>query len=92
MEVEKTHSQEQLDLIKASDFNESVEKLGNDFESDIRSILIKRWDNIIAIKKEHIKEEIADIKTMGLKPDYVKKIYKQLISKEVFVCMSEDLQ
>ena len=58
-------------------FNQSVEKLGADFEDDIRGILIKRWDNIIAIKKEHIKQELAEIKTTGLKPKYVKRVYEQ---------------
>lgn len=77
VEVEQTHSQEQLDIIKASEFNDIVEKLGSEFESDMRALFVKRWENIIAIKKEHIQEEIDEIYCAGLKPDYVKKIYKQ---------------
>lgn len=73
---------EYLEVLKGLSVSEAVQKLSQmqsdiDFEADFKSILQERWNNIIAIKKEHIKEEIAEIKTRGLKPDYVKKIYKR---------------
>ena len=84
VEVEKTHPKEQLEIIKENDFCDIVEKLNTaypeyngDFETDIRDILVKRWETLIAIKKEHIKEEIAEIKTLGLKPHYAKRVYKR---------------
>jgi len=83
VEVQKTHPKEQLDLIKDSDLSDVVEKFNStftdyvgDFETDVRNILVKRWETLIAIKKEHIKEEITEIKTLGLKPNYVKRAYK----------------
>lgn len=84
VEVEKTHPKEQLELIKETEFGDVVEKLtaaypeyeGN-FETEIREILLKRWNTLIAIKKEHIKEELAEIKILGLKPKYAQRIYKQ---------------
>ena len=84
VEVEKTHPKEQLEIIKENDFCDIAEKLNTaypeyngDFETDIRDILVKRWETLIAIKKEHIKEEIAEIKTLGLKPHYAKRVYKR---------------
>ena len=84
VEVEKTHPKEQLELIQETDFGIVVEKLTtaypdypNDFEKDVRALLVKRWENLIAIKKEHIKQELAEIKTTGLKPKYVKRVYEQ---------------
>lgn len=84
IEVEKTHPKEQLELIKETEFGDVVEKLtaaypayNGDFETEIRGLLVKRWENLIAIKKEHIKEELAEIKTTGLKPKYVKRVYEQ---------------
>ena len=84
VEVEKTHPKEQLELIKETEFGDVVEKLNasypdynGDFETDIRNLLVKRWENLIAIKKEHIKQELAEIKTTGLKPKYVKRVYEQ---------------
>ena len=84
VEVEKTHPQEQLELVKASEFGEVVEKLSaaypdatNDFEAEVRALLVKRWDNLITIKKAHVAEEIAEIKTTGLKPKYAKRVYEQ---------------
>jgi hypothetical protein len=83
VETEQTHPQEQLDLIKQTPYPDVIVKLkttfpdyhGN-FEDEIREAFLKRWETLIAIKKEHIKEEVADIKTMGLKPNYVKRVYK----------------
>lgn len=84
VEVEKTHPKEQLELIQETEFSDVVEKLNasypdynGDFETDIRNLLVKRWENLIAIKKEHIKQELAEIKTTGLKPKYVKRVYEQ---------------
>jgi hypothetical protein len=84
IEVEKTHPKEQLALIKETEFTDVVEKLNaaypdynGDFEKDVRELLTKRWGNLIAIKKEHIKQELDDIKTSGLKPKYAKRVYEQ---------------
>jgi len=84
VDVEKTHPKEQLTLIKETEFGDVVEKLSaaypdynGDFEADVRNFLVKRWENLIAIKKEHIKQELAEIKTTGLKPKYVKRVYEQ---------------
>jgi hypothetical protein len=84
-EVEKTHSAELLELIKETDFCDVIEKLNTaypayagDFETEIKDILVKRWEALIAIKKEHIKEEEDDIYIAGLKPSFVKRIYKQV--------------
>jgi molybdopterin converting factor small subunit len=84
VDVAKTHPNEQLELIKETEFGDVVEKLSaaypdysGDFETDVRDLLVKRWENLIAIKKEHIKEELAEIKTTGLKPKYVKRVYEQ---------------
>ena len=84
IEVEKTHPKEQLELIKETEFGDAVEKLSTvypdydgDFETEVRDLLIKRWENLIAIKKDHIQQELAEIKTTGLKPKYVKRVYEQ---------------
>ena len=84
VEVLNTHPKEQLEIIKESDFSDVVEKLSaaypdytGNFETDIKEVLVKRWEMLIAIKKEHIKEEIAEIKTAGLKPNYAKRVYKR---------------
>jgi len=84
VEDAKTHPKEQLELIKKTEIGDVVEKLnaqypdfGGDFEKDVRELLIKRWGNLIAIKKEHIAQELAEIKTAGLKPKFVKRAYEQ---------------
>jgi len=84
VDVEKTHPKEQLELIKKTEFGDIVEKLSaaypnynGDFEADVRDFLVKRWENLISIKKEHIQQELAEIKTTGLKPKYVKRVYEQ---------------
>lgn len=84
VEVQKSHPQAQLDIINDSTFNELVDKLNaafpdysGNFEKEIRSLLVKRWGNLIAIKQEHIEEELAEIETAGLKHHYVKRIYKE---------------
>jgi hypothetical protein len=84
-EVEKTHSAEYLELIQASEFCDVIEKLDSaypqydgSFETEIKEILVKRWEALIAIKKEHIQEEEDEIYIAGLKPSFVKRIYKQV--------------
>lgn len=84
VEVKKTHPVEQLTLVKETEFSDIVERLSaaypdyeGDFEKDVREHLVKRWENLIAIKTEHIKQEHAEIKTAGLKPKYVKRAYQQ---------------
>ncbi len=84
VEVLKTHPKEQLEIIKDNAFCDVAEKLSaaypedsDVFETDIKNLLIQRWETLIAIKKEHIKEEIAEIKTSGLKPHYAKRVYKR---------------
>jgi molybdopterin converting factor small subunit len=84
VEVEKTHPKEQLEVIKETEFGDVVEKLNaaypdytGDFEADVRNFLVKRWENLISITKDHLKEELAEIKTTGLKPKYVKRVYEQ---------------
>lgn len=84
VETLNTHPKEQLELIQKNDFSDMAEKLSDafpdysgNFETEIREVLVKRWETLIAIKKEHIKEEIAEIKTAGLKPSYAKRVYKR---------------
>mgnify|MGYP001040627654 CR=1 FL=1 len=84
-EVEKTHSAESLELIKETDFYDVIEKLNatspeydGSFETEIKNILVKRWEALIEIKKEHIKEEEDDIYIAGLKSSFVKRIYKRV--------------
>ena len=84
VETEKTHPVEELNVIKASDFNCVVETFKaafpdyeGDFEADYKALLVTRLETLIAIKKDHIKEEHTEIKIMGLKPNFVKRIYKK---------------
>ena len=84
VDVEKTHPQEELQLIKETAFCDIVEKFNStyptysgNFEKEIKAILVQRWQMLISIKKEHIKEEFTNIKTLGLKPNYAKRMYKQ---------------
>jgi len=88
VEVEKTHSSKYLQLITQTSFCVVVEKLNatypeydRNFETDIRNILVNRWKILIAIKKEHIKEEETDMKIAGLKPSFVKRMYKKFHTK-----------
>lgn len=87
VETQNTHPQEQLDLIKESTLLNVVEKLNSkfpnyegDFSKEVKAAFTDRLKTLIAIKKEHIKEEIADLKIAGLKPTFVKRIYKQIHS------------
>ena len=84
VEAEQTHPKEQLDFIKENEFSDLVVQFGtnfpayaNEFEAKVREIFLKRWETIIAIKKEHIEQEIEEIYIAGLKPSFVKRIYKQ---------------
>jgi len=85
VETAKTHPAEQLELIKETEFCNIIEILttafpdyDGDFEKDVRTILVKRWETLISIKKEHIEEEMEEIYIAGLKPSFVKRIYKQV--------------
>ena len=79
---EKNDAKEQLELLKQTAFSDMVEKLdvtfpeytGN-FEAEVREVLVKRWEFLIDIKKEHIAEERADMKLRGMKPDHIRKVY-----------------
>jgi len=75
IEIDKTLPKEPLEIISSNDFNTAITKLPN-FEKEIRDILVKRWEMIINIKKEHIKEELAEMKLRGMKPDHVRKVYR----------------
>lgn len=84
IQVEKTHPQEQLESIKNTELFDALEKLNaqypdyaGNFENDIKNILIKRWEMLIGIKKEHIKEELAEMKLRGMKPDHIRKVYNK---------------
>lgn len=84
VEVQKTHPKEQLEVIRNSEYNDIVANLeerfssyAGDFSKEIMDLFIARWQMLIGIKKDHIKEEIAEIKTAGLKPHYAKRIYKE---------------
>ncbi|PHR56553.1 MAG: hypothetical protein COA44_08065 [Arcobacter sp.] len=85
VEVKKTHPLEQLDLIKETPLCEVVEKLcarfpdyEGDFAKDVKATFIDRLEALMSIKKDHIDEDIEDIYIAGIKPSYVKRIYKQV--------------
>ena len=85
VEVKQLRPQEQLDLIEKTDFDAVVESFEkafpayeNNFESEVKVVLIKRWEMLIGIKKDEIEEELEEIYIAGLKPSYVKRIYKQV--------------
>jgi len=68
---DKSHTPEQLELVKTMDFTAYT----GDLEEEIREILVKRWEFLIDIKKEHIADERADMKLRGMKPDHVRKVH-----------------
>lgn len=85
VEVEKTHPAEPLELIKEAELGDVVQKLSQafpnydgSFETSLKELLVRRWEVLIAIKKDHLKEEIDEIYIAGLKPSFVKRIYKQV--------------
>jgi len=67
----KSHSQEQLELVKQMDFT----AYSGELEAEIREILVKRWEFLVEIKKEHIADERAEMKLMGMKPDHLRKVH-----------------
>lgn len=73
VDVDKTHPKEELELIKKSAFNDVIEKLN---EEDVRDTLVKRWEMLVAIKKEHVADERAEMKLRGMKPDHIRKVYR----------------
>ncbi|WP_415248868.1 hypothetical protein [Sulfurimonas sp.] len=85
VETENTHPIEQLNLIKETEFCDVVEKMvtiepsyeGN-FEADVKSVLVNRLEMLISIKKEHLKEEEDELYIAGLKPSFVKRMYKKV--------------
>lgn len=74
VEVENTHPQEELELIKKTEFSDAIEKLN---EEDVRNILVKRWEMLVAIKTEHVADERAEMKLRGMKPDHIRKVYRK---------------
>lgn len=84
VEYEKCHPEEELAFIKANSYGDILETFRVTFpeyvgeiEVDIKAILTKRWAFLVQIKKEHIKEEISDLKIRGLKPHYAERVYKR---------------
>lgn len=84
VEVENTHPKEEFEFIRETKLPDIIEKFSSsfpeyngNFEMEVKALLVKRLEALIAIKKEHLKEEITDIKISGLKPTYAKRIYKQ---------------
>ena len=85
VETENTHPIEQLNLIKETEFCDVVEKMAaiepryeGNFEADVKSVLVNRLEMLISIKKEHLKEEEDDLYIAGLKPSFVKRMYKKV--------------
>ncbi len=83
VEVNNTHPKEQLILIQKTDFPHMVESLktaypqyNGDFEEEIKKSIIQRWEMFITIKDEHIKDERAEMKLRGMKPDHIRKVYR----------------
>jgi len=84
-EVKQTHPVEQIALIDGSEFGDMCSKLKTqypayegDFEAQMKEILVKRWEMLIEIKKEHIAEEREEIEEhRGLKPDYARGVYRK---------------
>lgn len=71
-----------LDLVEGEKYSNAISKLIEKstlevIEKEIKEIFIKRWNMLIEIKKEHIKEETAEIKVRGLKPYYAQRIYNR---------------
>jgi hypothetical protein len=82
LEVEaENYDTSQLDEINGLEYNEMVDKLielnGQDVKEVIKNIFINRWQMLIDIKKDHIKEEEKEIKVSGLKVYYAERVYKR---------------
>ena len=85
VEKENTHPLEQLKLIKETSFSNLVEKMDalkpsyeGDFEADVKALLTQRLEMLISIKKDHLKEEEDELYIAGLKPSFVKRMYKKV--------------
>jgi len=85
IEVKKSRPKEQLELIEKTKFIEIVETFNStypdyegNFENEVKLVLVKRWEMFIDIKKSEIEEEHEEIYIAGIKPSYVKRIYKQV--------------
>ena len=83
VEVDQRYTNEQLELIEKTEFSDVLESLNTaypeyngDFETDMRNILVKRWEFLIDIKKEHVADERAEMKLQGMKPDHIRKVYR----------------
>lgn len=67
--------------IEAKDFNDAldivVDIYGNDILDKLKEFFIQRWELIINIKKDHIKDEESEIKVRGLKTYYAERVYKR---------------
>ena len=74
VEVDNTHPQSELELIKENSFTDAIAKLNED---DVRNILLKRWEMLVAIKTEHVADERAEMKLRGMKPDHIRKVYRK---------------
>lgn len=84
VEVAKTHPKEQLVLIEKTKICDLVATMKKefsdyegDFETEIKEILIKRWEMLVEIKKEHVADERAEMKLRGMKPDHIRKVYRK---------------
>jgi len=67
----KVHTVEELELVKQMDFTAYT----GEFENEIKEILVKRWEFLIEMKKEHVADERADMKLRGMKPDHIRKVH-----------------
>jgi len=45
-------------------------------EAEMKQILKREWEILAAVAKEHLDDEIAEIKITGLKPKYAKRVYE----------------
>jgi hypothetical protein len=75
------YDKSQIDAINGLKFNEVLDTLvelnGDSVLEKVKEIFIQRWQTLIEIKKEHIKDEEKDIKVTGLKIYYAERIYKR---------------
>ncbi|HIC44944.1 MAG TPA: hypothetical protein EYO73_11915 [Sulfurimonas sp.] len=89
VDVKQLRPQEQLDLIKKTEFTEVVKAFETSFpdyktdfdvtfEKEVKLVLVKKLEMLIGIKKDEIEEELDVIYIAGIKPSYVKRIYKQV--------------
>ena len=79
VEVDKTHPEEELQQIKKLELSEYNDELS----TKVKNALIKRWEMLVNIKKEHVAEERAEMKLRGMKPDHIRKVYRKYHGLEV---------